>query len=77
MGSKKCGPFTVAWVLVIIGALNWGLVGLGSFFGGNWNIVEWIIGSWPTVENVVYVLVGLAGAYAILGCRCKNCKAHA
>lgn len=50
-------------VLVIVGALNWGLVGLGGFLGGNWNVVNMLLGSWPTVEWLVYVLVGLSGLW--------------
>ena len=33
-----------AWILVIIGGLNWLLVGLGGFFGSNWNVVNLILG---------------------------------
>lgn len=50
----------VAVWLVIIGALNWGLVGLF-----NVNLVNWLLGSWPTVEKLVYVLVGASGAYKL------------
>ena len=54
----------VGMILVIVGALNWGLVGLGALMGGqNWNVVWMLLGSWPTVLNVVYVLVGLAGLW--------------
>lgn len=52
-------------VLVIIGALNWGLTGLGGFMNSNWNVVELILGSVPVVENLVYLLVGLAGVYEV------------
>ncbi|MDY6761682.1 MAG: DUF378 domain-containing protein [Candidatus Nanohaloarchaea archaeon] len=55
----------VSLVLVIVGALNWGLVGVGGFLGSNLNLVELILGSVPVVENVVYVLVGLAGLYEV------------
>jgi uncharacterized membrane protein YuzA (DUF378 family) len=63
----------VAWILVIIGALNWGLVGIGGFVGGNWNVVNLILGSWPAVEWIVYVLVGLAAVYELVTHK-KNCK---
>ena len=46
--------------LVVIGALNWGLVGLL-----NVNLVNWLLGSWPTVERIVYILVGLSGVYKL------------
>ncbi len=60
----------VAWILVLIGALNWGLVGLGNLLGFQGNVVELLLGSWPVVENVVYVLVGLSAVYKGMKC-CK------
>ena len=51
---------TVTFILVVVGAVNWGLVGLGNLLSsGGWNVVDMILGSWPVVENLVYVLVGL------------------
>jgi len=61
---------TVAWVLVLVGALNWGLMGLGYFLGFQGNVVEMLLGSWPTVENVVYILVGASAVYKSMNC-CK------
>lgn len=45
----------VALVLTIIGALNWGLVGAFDF-----NFVNKILGSYPMLENSIYILVGLS-----------------
>lgn len=57
---------TAAMVLIIVGALNWGLVGLGSYMGGqNWNVVELLFGVWPGLASLVYVLVGIAGVWAL------------
>lgn len=57
---------TGAMALVVLGALNWGLIGLGTLMGGqNWNVVGLIFGSWPGLVNLVYVLVGIAGAWAL------------
>lgn len=56
----------IAWWLLVIGGLNWGLVGLGGFLGGDWNIVRLILGSWPVVEWAVYVLVGLSTVYLLV-----------
>jgi uncharacterized membrane protein YuzA (DUF378 family) len=50
----------IAYILVIIGAINWGLVGLGP-----WDLVEMIFGSIPTLAKVVYILIGLAGLWLI------------
>lgn len=49
---------TVAFALVVIGALNWGLVALL-----NLNLVTILLGSWPTLEKAAYVLVGVSAVY--------------
>jgi len=49
----------VAWILVVIGALNWGLVGVT-----NLNLVETVLGT-TALTQVVYLLVGLAGLYMV------------
>lgn len=71
---------TVTFILVIVGALNWGLVGLGNLLGsGGWNVVDMILGSWPVVENLVYVLVGLSAVYEVAKHKwyCKECNTGA
>ncbi len=56
----------VSRILVVVGGVNWGLVGLGMLFGGaNWNVVNMILGSVPQLEAVVYVLVGLAAVKSV------------
>jgi uncharacterized membrane protein YuzA (DUF378 family) len=45
----------VVKTLVIVGAINWGLDAYGL------NVVDALLGSWPTVVKVVYTLVGLSG----------------
>lgn len=57
----------VAWVLLVVGGLNWGLSALG------WNVVEMLLGSWPAVTMIVYLLVGAAAVYEIATHK-KNCK---
>jgi hypothetical protein len=47
-------------ILVIVGAINWGLVG---FF--NFNLVSRIFGERTVLTKTIYVLVGIAGVYAI------------
>ena len=51
----------LAWWLVVIGALNWGLVVLG------FNLVD-MIGMWttPMLATLIYALVGLSGIYLLL-----------
>ena len=51
----------VAVILVIVGALNWGLVGAAKF-----NLVAALFGQ-SVLASIVYILVGASGAY--LGAR--------
>jgi len=66
--KKGCSIHCIAWTLVLIGAVNWGLVGLFDF-----NLVNAIVGSWPTVERVVYVLVGISAILVLMEGKCKAC----
>lgn len=50
----------IALVLVIIGAINWGLIG---FF--NFNLVEMIFGNMTIISRIIYALVGISGLWAI------------
>ncbi len=59
----------VTFLLLVVGGLNWGLVG---FF--NYNLVTALIGQWPTVEQIVYVLVGLSALYELVS-HPKTCRA--
>lgn len=64
-----CKMSTLEWIvfiLVVIGALNWGLIG---FFG--YNVVESILGM-GTLTSIVYDLVGLAALYKIYVCFLKK-----
>ena len=65
----------VTFLLVVVGGLNWLLIGLSGLVGGgaNWNVVNLILGSWPMVEQVVYVLVGLSAVWLLMGHK-KDCK---
>lgn len=51
----------VTWALVIIGALNWGLVGLF-----NYDLVAALFGSMSTLAKIVYTLVGAAAVYELV-----------
>ncbi len=55
--------------LVLIGGLNWGLVGAGKLAGtaAGWNIVNMVLGSVPMLENVIYLLVGLSALWMLKG----------
>lgn len=50
----------VALTIAIVGALNWGLVGVLSF-----DLVAFIFGEMSWLSRIVYTLVGLSGIYLI------------
>jgi len=52
-------------ILVLIGGVNWGLYGIGMLAGTNLNIINLIVGTWPTLEAIIYVLVGAAAVCMI------------
>lgn len=49
----------IALTLVIIGALNWGLVGAFRF-----DLVSFLLGDMSIASRIVYVLVGLSAVFA-------------
>jgi len=58
--NKLCLWDWVALILVIVGALNWGLVGFFSF-----DLVAALFGAMSALSRIVYSLVGLAAIYLI------------
>ena len=48
----------ISIILVIVGGLNWGLVGLFNF-----DLVAAIFGAMSSLSKIIYVLVGLAAVY--------------
>ena len=67
MNGKNSPLCLLAFILLVVGGLNWGLVGLGMLLGSNLNVVNLLLGNWPTVEAVVYILVGLAALKKLIG----------
>ena len=59
--SKELHMFT--YTLMVIGAVNWGLVGL---FGADFNVVAMLLGAWPMLERVVYILVGASALIEVV-----------
>lgn len=58
----------IAWVLLIVGGLNWGLVGAFDF-----NLVDTIFGAGSVLTRIIYILVGLAAIVGIWHCTaCKD-----
>ena len=50
----------IALVLIIIGAINWGLVGIFNF-----NLVDAIFGTMSVISRIIYALVGILGLWGI------------
>lgn len=51
----------LANILLIVGGLNWGLVGLFNF-----DLVATIFGTMTLLSRIVYVVVGVAAVYALI-----------
>ncbi len=50
----------IALLLIVIGAINWGLIGLFNF-----NLVDTIFGTASLISRIIYVLVGISGLWGI------------
>jgi uncharacterized protein len=57
MDTKKI-LHIVTYLLIVVGAVNWGFVGLLKL-----NLVTMLFGTWPMLEQLVYIAVGLAAIY--------------
>lgn len=62
----------VAFVLVVVGGLNWGLVGAFKY-----NLVDSLFGVESALARVVYVLVGLAAIYMVASMAMRMSKKDA
>lgn len=62
---------SISFVLVIIGGLNWLLVGIF-----NWDVGMIFGGQGAVISKIIYILVGLSAIYLLLGCKkcCSCCK---
>lgn len=56
----KCAIDWIALILVIVGGLNWGLVGFFDF-----DLLATIFGAMSTVARIVYVVIGVAALWTI------------
>jgi uncharacterized membrane protein YuzA (DUF378 family) len=65
----------IAWILLIVGGINWGLVAIGNFIGSNLDVVNLIFGG-GLVANIVYLLVGISAIACVSSCCCtsKTCR---
>ena len=71
MLKQACMVCKIVGALAIIGALNWGLVGIAQV-----NVVEQLFGVGSAVTRIVYVLVGLSGLALLASyfVTCPACK---
>lgn len=58
----------VTFSLAMVGAINWGLVGLMDF-----NLVSWLLGVGTSSEKLVYILVGASAVY-VFATHMGDCK---
>ena len=50
----------ISLVLIIIGAINWGLIGVLKF-----NLVDTLFGTMSILSRIIYTLVGISGLWGI------------
>ncbi len=65
--------YKIAKWLLVIGGINWGLVGIGLLMDKDLNVVYMLLGSWPMAEALVYVLVGVSAVVRLFHCKCGGC----
>ncbi|MBI1883110.1 MAG: DUF378 domain-containing protein [Chlamydiae bacterium] len=71
MDTKSCIVCKLLGLLVVIGALNWGLIGILKL-----DLVAKLLGDMTIASRVVYTLVGIAGVAKLISCfrDCPACK---
>lgn len=71
MLMKACVFCKIVGAIAIIGALNWGLVGVAQF-----NLVDFIFGAGSVAARVIYTVVGLSGVALLVSYfkTCPQCK---
>jgi len=51
----------ITLILLVIGGLNWGLVGIFDF-----NFIEWIFGQFSVVTRIIYIVVAVCALYQLV-----------
>ena len=71
MMNQNCVACKIVGLLVVIGAINWGLVGILQI-----DLVAKFLGDMTTASRVVYGLIGVAGLIKLASCfmSCPACK---
>ena len=61
--------YKIAKVLLIIGGLNWGLIGVTHLFNNHFDLVEYIgynLLNAPVISDVIYVIVGISAIIVLV-----------
>lgn len=66
--GKICFVHLATGILLVVGALNWGVI--GAF---DWNFIEAVFGKWPVLVQVFYVFFGMAAVIEIVPFKCSLC----
>lgn len=66
-GGGRCAVCKIAGLLAVVGALNWGLVGLAGI-----DLVARLFGEMTGAARAVYILIGVGGVVTVLSA-CKLC----
>lgn len=56
MLKQACMLCKIVGAIAIIGALNWGLIGVANF-----NLIEYIFGVGSVTSHIIYTIIGLSG----------------
>jgi uncharacterized membrane protein YuzA (DUF378 family) len=52
---------SIATLLLLIGGLNWGMVGVADF-----NVIMWLFVAKTTLQHAIYILIGVAAIWKIV-----------
>ncbi len=60
----------IAWILLVVGGLNWGAVAL------NYNFVDMIFGTGSLASHIIYGLVGISAIWELIRWKCfsSDCR---
>lgn len=57
--------YSLTFILTCLGAIQWGLIGIGGFIGKNINVVSFISRGHNTLEYVIYIIIGISAVVHI------------
>jgi uncharacterized membrane protein YuzA (DUF378 family) len=57
--------YSVTFILTCLGAIQWGLIGIGGFMGKNINIVSMLSRGNGIIEYIIYLIIGISAVVHI------------